>query len=461
MQGNTQSSIRAYAIITAVAGLTIISIWAFIQHISTDTQGVQSRWVQYEQQATERTVILDDLRNAIGYGGFIHNFKNFVLRGTVQYRELVWHDLNKATDSISRFRILDLTDQELGAISTIEKILADYASVFEIAITEVARGTPAIQIDTMVRVDDTEALRALNTLTMLAVDRGSQHRQSTGTAISNTLSSIQLGYFIIPLIIGVSFIFIFVLTRLNKAKIAAELSSQAKTDFLANMSHELRTPLNAIIGFSDAALFGIYGNIDNLKHREYAEHVRDSGKHLLHLINEILDLSKFEAGKLELIEDEVSLNDIILSSISTLMPRAESSGVSIENNAADTPIVLLADDVRLKQILLNLISNAVKFTKPGSHVSVDVSVSEDHGCEISVADQGMGMDEDGIRIALDPFGQVDSTHARHREGTGLGLPLTKRLVELHGGSLDITSEQGVGTMVTVRFPGGRVIRNVS
>lgn len=461
MQGRYQSSVTAFAIVAAVAGITIASIWVFLERTSDNTLNVQSEWVHYEQQTSQRIAILDHLRNAIGYGGLIHNFKNYVLRGTDQYSERVEQSIDHITEDISKFRIMKLSEPELTAIAAIEMVIGDYASMLEIAKTEVAKRTPASKIDDMVKVNDKPALQAFNTLTQLAVERGNLHSQSTSLAINNTLSTIRIGYLLIPLIFAASFIFIIVLNRLRRAKIKAEHSTQAKTDFLANMSHELRTPLNAVIGFSDAMISEIAGPINNEKYSEYAEHIRDSGSHLLHLINEILDLSKVEAGKLKLIEGEIVLQDIISLSLATIAPRAQSAGVHINNNADETPIVLWADDVRIKQTLLNLLSNAVKFTKPGSHVTIDVRAREDCGCDISVADQGVGMDDDDIRVALDPFGQVDSTHTRHREGTGLGLPLTKGLVELHGGTLDITSLQDVGTMVTVSLPKERIIRNVS
>lgn len=460
MNGSRKSPIMAFVIIIAVAAITTLSIWVFVEQIRDDTLNVQRKWVLYEQQTTARTVILDELREAIGYGGFIHNFKNYVLRRTDQYSERVERDIVRIEENIARLRILDLTVQELTAVKVIEKTFDDYTFKFKTTKQEVAKATPSAIIDLLVKVDDASALQALRTLTRLAVERGELNRQSTSEAIGHTLSTIKLGYFLVLLVITSSIIFIFVLTQLRKAKSAAESSTKAKTDFLANMSHELRTPLNAVIGFSDAMLSGTFGSISNEKHSEYIEHIRDSGSHLLHLIDEILDLSKFEAGKLKLIEGEVILQDIIESSITTLIPRAESAGVRIDNNTPDTDIVLWADDVRIKQILLNLLSNAVKFTKPGSHVVINVRLCADHGCDISVADEGIGMDDDDIRIALDPFGQIDSTHTRHREGTGLGLPLTKGLVELHGGTLDITSEHNVGTTVTVRLPKERTIRNV-
>ena len=244
--------------------------------------------------------------------------------------------------------------------------------------------------------------------------------------------------------------------QMLKAKEDAELADRAKTDFLANMSHELRTPLNAVIGFSEVIKEGMFGPVGNPKYIEYANGIHESGIHLLALINDILDLSKVEAGKADLDEEAVDVRKVIRSCMTLLSERAESGAVKLVADVpADLP-TLLADERKLKQILVNLLSNAVKFTNPGGTVTIKTWARPESGFIIQVIDSGIGMALDDIPKALEPFSQIDSKLDRKYEGTGLGLPLTKSLIELHSGSFDLQSKIGIGTTATVRFPAERV-----
>ena len=239
--------------------------------------------------------------------------------------------------------------------------------------------------------------------------------------------------------------------KLARAVETADAANAAKSQFLAAMSHELRTPLNAILGFSEMMKAPELAPVDNERVRAYAASIFDSGSHLLALINDILDISKFDAGQLGLNEEAIDVGEIVEACLNLVKVQAEKGGVRLGANVPDGFPALRADDRRLRQVLLNLLSNAVKFTPEGGSVEVSVSRRGD-GVAISVSDTGIGMSAEEIPIALERFGQIDGTLSRKHSGTGLGLPISKHLVELHGGTLDVASELGIGTTVTVVLP---------
>lgn len=240
--------------------------------------------------------------------------------------------------------------------------------------------------------------------------------------------------------------------ELRDARDIAERANKTKSEFLATVSHELRTPLNAIIGFSEIIRDELLGPIGNPDYVEYVRDIHASGAHLLELINDILDVSKAEAGKIELHEDFVDVSEAIRSAVRLIAERAEVSGVHVNVDIPDTTPCLRADERHLQQMLLNLLSNAVKFTQLGGSIFVKPETMDDGALAICVKDTGIGIAPEDMAQALMPFGQVDSALNRHCEGTGLGLPLTKKLVELHGGRLEINSTQGKGTEVWLFFP---------
>jgi signal transduction histidine kinase/sensor domain CHASE-containing protein len=243
----------------------------------------------------------------------------------------------------------------------------------------------------------------------------------------------------------------------RSAEQAAEAASRAKSEFLANMSHELRTPLNAIIGFSELMCGELFGRIGNRRYVEYANDIRESANHLLTVINEVLDFSRAEAGELRLNESEVDLAQTIHSARRIVEERATAAGLTLETVLPENLPRLRADEHMLKQMLLNLLWNAIKFTPDGGRIGILAQRGGGGVLLLEVADTGIGMSPDEIPLALRPFRQLDSGLARKHGGTGLGLPLVKSRVELHGGSLGIESARGVGTTVTLTFPATRVI----
>jgi two-component system cell cycle sensor histidine kinase PleC len=241
----------------------------------------------------------------------------------------------------------------------------------------------------------------------------------------------------------------------ERARTAADAANAAKSLFLANMSHELRTPLNAILGFSEVTRDAIIGPLD-ARYRDYARDVHSSGQYLLRLINDILDTSKIEVGRMELRDEPVDVDELARECRRLVLEKAHDRNVTILTDIPANLPWLLADRLRIKQIVLNLLSNAVKFTPSGGQVWVSARLPEQGGLELAIADTGIGMKPEDIPLALEPFRQVDNTYARRYEGTGLGLPLSKTLVELHGGTLTVESQLNVGTTVKIWLPPQRL-----
>lgn len=244
--------------------------------------------------------------------------------------------------------------------------------------------------------------------------------------------------------------------RLRDVTRGAVMATQAKSELLANVSHELRTPLNAIIGFSEILEKQLMGTIDNPKYRDYISDIGVAGRHLLALINDILDYSKLESGEMELQEDTLDVSELIHSSFVLVKNTAEEANVNITMDIADNLPNIYADERRLRQIMLNLLSNSIKFTPPGGEITVKAWCSPNAGHVIQVSDTGIGIAPENIPKALAPFGQIDNRLSREYQGTGLGLPLSKFLTEMHSGSLNVESELGVGTTITIRLPSSRV-----
>jgi signal transduction histidine kinase len=247
--------------------------------------------------------------------------------------------------------------------------------------------------------------------------------------------------------------------ELRKSRDAAEVASRAKSEFLATMSHELRTPLHAIIGFSELISDETFGDISP-KYMECARDIRESGLHLLDLINEALDLSMLDADRYQVREERISLASIVDSCAKMLDRTVQQKQVRLELDSGLDAVILWADRRALKQVFLNLLDNAVKFSKPAGVVSVDTRWVSAGNLEMSITDTGIGIEPAKLELVFEPFYQADATASRRYGGVGLGLAICRRLLALHDGSIELESEVGRGTIVTITLPASRVIRHV-
>lgn len=246
---------------------------------------------------------------------------------------------------------------------------------------------------------------------------------------------------------------------LSHAKMAADEASRSKSNFIARVSHELRTPLNAIIGFSTVMKDRVFGGLGEPAYNDYPAHIVSSGEHLLALINDLLDLAKIEAGKFELQETVLDVAAVIEASLRLARPQMQAQRIGLEVEIAPGLPHLEADETAVKQVLANILSNAVKFSPEASKVSVSAYVNGAGGVTVAIRDQGVGIPEDMLPRIFEPFEQADGPYTAQSEGTGLGLAISNDLMVVHGGTLEIDSVVDHGTVVRLSFPSARAIDN--
>lgn len=568
----------------------LFSVWGYSSSIQAYLSRISDSWSIYSDSPSKKGALLNDLRGIVGYGGFIHDFKNYILRHDERYREWTLESFAQAEDVLAEYRVQDLSRVEQDALDSFEETLKVYREKLDVATRMIAENAGIEEIDAAVKVDDTAAVMGLNVLANVWIRTQSQGSDAVNAAIERALKDLkQFGLVIVVAAITLSIVgtLIYHLYRetrqllrrvqlsesryhsivnnttdcivttsgtgkietfnrvaeaifgyrevellgedvsilldpnerlahksfiqnsklyesrivdqargllachkdgtlfpielslgvfaldgerkfvgvirditvrraaeqmLMTAKLEAENASAAKSRFVANVSHELRTPLNAIIGFADMIAMEPFGKVGHEKYHEYANDIMNSGHHLMAIISDILDVSKIEEGKFVLAKEDTSIADLVGGSLKTVEKAAKDKNIEIVRAIDVGSDSFFCDPTRVRQVFINILDNAVKFTPPGGRVDIDVRDKGVTHIRITISDTGPGVAVDKIASIMRPFERISSDTKREEEGAGLGLPIAKHLTELHNGTLTFSSEVGVGSTVTIILP---------
>lgn len=441
LQTKKKLKMNASIVIALVILLTFTSLFSY--------KNVDSQWHDYSETAANVYVLHDKLIQKLGYGGFIHHFKNLVLRkNTELYLPKIKNELAAIKDLLSKLSAIEEYDQT--ALTDVTKTVSEYEAKLDIAIKMIAEGATSEQIDLLVKVDDAAALKALSEFETHI----STILKDKGLAINNNF---QLAYVvhILTIILLASILLVYFRKLSNSYKQQIELTERAlegtriKSEFLANMSHEIRTPLNGIMGLLQI----LQPNIQKPNNIEVVAKALFSCRSLLTIINDILDFSKMEANELSVEQIDFSLSRVVESINSDFLPVCNEKSIYLKIEVSDDIEDLwIGDPVRIRQILLNLVSNAVKFTEQGGVRVIVKKAAQREGIELDVIDTGIGMSKEGLSHLFNRFQQADNSITRRFGGTGLGMSITVNLINRMGGSIDVKSELGKGTRFTVYLP---------
>jgi len=444
--------------IGTVVGAMIIYGWSSTNKVS---RTVKSDWTEYSEQALKKAVLSDQLIKEVGYTGFIHNFKNYVLRRSDRYREAAAQNYKTALAILGDYRRLQLSDQEKDALRVIAEVLSDYSSKLTLIENLILQDATPDQIDQIVIVDDNPAKIALEILHngwLKQHQRGSRALSEAVELVDKNTERLGITFVAIILVgaLVLSLLWQNVkrrliqeaeqTRRLEAARVGAEQANAAKSDFLASMSHELRTPMNAVLGY--AQLLQLDPNKQlNERDREYIDHVIVAGHQMIRLVDDLLDLSAIEANQIRIEITTFSPLPAIREVQEELLVLTEDREISIslkmEDSAVDTQIE--SDQDRYKQVVRNLLSNAIKYSEPGGSIVVKAAITSDGYYRVSVSDTGLGIPNDKKSQIFNMFDRGDSKVTRNVEGVGIGLAVSKMLCDSLGGRIGFNSQEGVGS----------------
>lgn len=450
----------------SVTGLILAGIAGgiFIQWSASKTfDRAEREWIAFSETAGHKTQVLNALRHELGFVGFIHEYKNFVLRGTQEYANGARVHGEAALRLLDDYAGYGMSPDETVAVKNLRGTVSTHLEILQATVNLMSLGRTGLQVDKAIRIDDTAAAAALRVLDDAWLQARTEAQQAMSESLSESRRQLQAHIYAMPLGALSGALILWLVTRLvreadvrNRAIIDLRAANEAKSLFLANVSHELRTPLNAVLGFTDLIRRETYGSVGEEKYRSYLDDIHLSAEHLLELINGLLDMTRAEAGVLRLRETDLNVAELVKGTL-RLMPTGGALTIA-SDVPADLPR-LHGDSLRLRQSLLNLLANAKKFSPEGGTIRVDARRNGDGGIAIRVADEGIGIPPEDLATVTEPFSQAVNGYERNYDGLGLGLPLTKRFMEAHGGALVLESTLGKGTVATLKFPADRCISN--
>jgi len=444
--------------ISIVAGTFMIALVFLLSgRIYTLVQNSHKRLKQYTQQEVAISRSLATLNKNIGYGGFIHNLKNLVIRRDLnRYQDAIEHNIFELTKQIGILEGLVTAEKDMAAIRKLHLTFYDYTHKYELAKEMVLANKTTNEIDAVVKVSDVAALSAMNTLSSSIRKRARGVENVILNNNTETLNVIQIARLIICIfIITLISLLIIYLKRefknniqLYNEKEKAEKSSMAKSEFLSSMSHELRTPMNAILGFSQ--LLALDETDDKTK--QHLNEIIDAGNYLLELINQVLDLSKIDSGMINLSIDSSRLIDLLNDCLMTIMPIADKQEIKIDNKTDPLLTYMInVDKARFRQIILNLLSNAIKYNHKNGKVIIECLPVDENILCISITDTGRGLTSEQQSHIFKPFDRAGAENS-HISGVGLGLVISKDLIEKMNGSIGFESEIGKGSRFWIQIP---------
>ena len=456
---NLGAAVIAAFLIVIMVGGTIIGVGVINRF-----QDVQIRRHVYHSETEAKGVLLSRIRGYLGYDGLIHNFSLYLANPTEVTAAVLNRNLSEIRSEIASYKVIGVSAKEVEALKRILSIVRAYEKRLELLMRKVAAGESLSTADLPYGRDGQSALVAMATLESIWLATQSSELELVKQTAKSGQELILAALWFVPLLLAVLATLIWFLRHLLNEISARQLAEEearnsmvkaneanfAKDKFLAAVSHDLRTPLNAIIGFADIIGHQRFGPANDI-YQEYGNDIQSSGEFLLSMVNDILDLSAIESGKQSFAKENISALEVVTECEIIIKEKAQSLGIDLETKVAKDLPPLYADRRAIKQILLNLLSNSIKFTPEGGKITLKATVTNEHHT-IEVSDTGRGIPDDKIATITRPFVRVEDDPHLSQEGTGLGLAIVNSLVDLHDGKLDIKSTVGKGTSVLLTLP---------